>query len=71
MEENSKFAEGEVTRFFNETFIRTKTENSIPLGSSIFRNLLLRNTDQFANQNTQLYPQQVELPTPILNYLVQ
>lgn len=50
MEENSKFAEGEVTRFFNETFIRTKTENSIPLGSSIFRNLLLRNTDQFANQ---------------------
>lgn len=50
MEENSKFAKGEVTRFFNETFIRTKTENSIPLGSSIFRNLLLRNTDQFANQ---------------------
>lgn len=50
MEENSKFAEGEVTRFFNETFIRTKTENSIPLGSSIFRNLLLRSTDQFANQ---------------------
>lgn len=50
MEENSVFAEGEVTRFFDGTFIRNKTENSIPLGASIFRNLLFRNTDQFTNQ---------------------
>lgn len=48
--ENSKFEEGEVQRFYDETFIETKTENSIPFGSSIFSNLLFRNTRTFINQ---------------------
>lgn len=48
--ENSKFADGEVRRFYEETFIARKTENSIPFGTSIFANLLFRNTDQFIYQ---------------------
>lgn len=47
---NSKFGEGEVKRFYDETFIGKKTENSIPFGNSIFKNLLLRNTDMFSEQ---------------------
>ena len=53
--EESHFGSGEVRRFYNETFIARKTENSIPFGSSIFKNLLFRNTDTFVNQyNTVL-----------------
>lgn len=53
--EESHFAPGEVRRFYDETFIARKTENSIPFGSSIFRNLLFRNTDTFISQyNTVL-----------------
>ena len=53
--EESHFAPGEVRRFYDETFIARKTENSIPFGSSIFKNLLFRNTDAFINQyNTVL-----------------
>ena len=53
--EESHFAPGEVRRFYDETFIARKTENSIPFGSSIFKNLLFRNTDTFINQyNTVL-----------------
>lgn len=48
--ENSKFADGEVRRFYRETFIARKTENSIPFGTRIFANLLFRNTDQFIYQ---------------------
>lgn len=48
--ENSMFEDGEVQRFYDETFIETKTENSIPFGSSIFSNLLFRNTRTFINQ---------------------
>jgi hypothetical protein len=55
LKENGMFAEGEVERFYNETFIQTKTDNSIPFGSSIFENLLFRNTKTFINQyNTAL-----------------
>ena len=50
LKENGMFAEGEVERFYNETFIQTKTDNSIPFGSSIFENLLFRNTKTFINQ---------------------
>lgn len=44
------FGEGEVKRFYEETFIAHKTENSIPFGTRIFKNLLLRNTDSFLSQ---------------------
>lgn len=44
------FEEGEVQRFYDETFIGRKTENSIPFGASIFSNLLFRNTDTFTKQ---------------------
>lgn len=55
LKENGMFAEGEVERFYNETFIQTKTDNSIPFGCSIFENLLFRNTKTFINQyNTVL-----------------
>lgn len=47
MTEDANFADGEIERFYNETFIARKTENSIPFGTSIFKNLLLRNTDTF------------------------
>lgn len=47
MTEDANFADGEIERFYNETFIAKKTENSIPFGTSIFKNLLLRNTDTF------------------------
>lgn len=44
------FEEGEVQRFYDETFIGKKTENSIPFGASIFSNLLFRNTNTFIEQ---------------------
>lgn len=44
------FEEGEVQRFYDETFIGRKTENSILFGASIFSNLLFRNTDTFIKQ---------------------
>lgn len=50
MVDDSNFADGEINRFYNETFIAKKTENSIPFGTSIFKNLLLRNTDTFLNK---------------------
>lgn len=50
MTEDSNFADGEIERFYNETFIAKKTENSIPFGTSIFKNLLLRNTDTFLSK---------------------
>lgn len=50
MTEDANFADGEIERFYNETFIAKKTENSIPFGTSIFKNLLLRNTDTFLSK---------------------
>ena len=50
MTEDANFANGEIERFYNETFIARKTENSIPFGTSIFKNLLLRNTDTFLSK---------------------
>lgn len=50
MTEDANFADGEIERFYNETFIAKKTENSIPFGTSIFNNLLLRNTDTFLSK---------------------
>lgn len=50
MTEDANFADGEIERFYNETFIAKKTENSIPFGTSIFKNLLLRNTDTFLSR---------------------
>lgn len=50
MTEDANFADGEIERFYNETFIAKKTENSISFGTSIFKNLLLRNTDTFLSK---------------------
>ena len=50
MTEDANFADGEIERFYNETYIAKKTENSIPFGTSIFKNLLLRNTDTFLSK---------------------
>lgn len=50
MTEDSNFADGEIERFYKGTFIAKKTENSIPFGTSIFKNLLLRNTDTFLSK---------------------
>lgn len=50
MTEDANFANGEIERFYNETFIAKKTENSIPFGTFIFKNLLLRNTDTFLSK---------------------
>lgn len=43
----SRFAVHEVTRFFNETFIATKTENSVGFGRNLFEQQLLRNNPHF------------------------
>lgn len=48
--ESRVFEDGEVQRFYDETFIGRKTENSIPFGASIFSNLLFRNTNTFIKQ---------------------
>lgn len=50
MTEDINFANGEIERFYEDTFIAKKTENSIPFGTSIFKNLLLRNTDTFLSK---------------------
>lgn len=50
MTEDFNFADGEIERFYKDTFIAKKTENSIPFGTSIFKNLLLRNTDTFLSK---------------------
>lgn len=50
MKFDKRFAEGEIHRFFTETFIDVKTQNSIPFGMQLFSNLLIRNTDRFSKQ---------------------
>lgn len=50
MTDDPNFEEGEIKRFYDETFIGKKTENSIPFGTSIFKNLLLRNTSTFLDK---------------------
>ena len=47
LSENSNFQYGEVNRFFDETFIRVKFNNSVLLGRNLFRNQILGNTDSF------------------------
>lgn len=54
MLEDSHFGEGEVSKFYTETFIQTKTLNSIPFGNSIFSNLLFRNTNAFSVQKNNI-----------------
>lgn len=54
MLEDSHFGEGEVGKFYTETFIQTKTLNSIPFGNSIFSNLLFRNTNAFSAQKNNI-----------------
>ncbi len=41
------FGAGEVRRFYNETFLQTKRENSIHFGNKLFENQLIRNTQAF------------------------
>lgn len=51
MLEDPNFSPGEIRKFYDETFVGHKTENAIPFGISIFRNLLLRNTQLFTDQS--------------------
>lgn len=56
MMEDSRFAEGEVKRFFKDSFLEKKRQNSIILGQNIFEGVLLRNSSGFINtQNNILY----------------
>ena len=50
MLDDPNFAPGEIRKFYDETFVGHKTENAIPFGISIFKNLLLRNTQLFTDQ---------------------
>lgn len=55
MQDDPNFELGAVERFYNETFIRVKTDNAIPFGRSIFSNMLFRCTRQFSdNKNLML-----------------
>ena len=51
---DNNFESGSVKRFYNETFVQQKTTNSIPFGISIFKRLLLRNSDKFINKIDQM-----------------
>ena len=56
MLKDSRFAEGEVKRFFEDSFLEKKRQNSIILGQNIFEGILLRNSSGFINtQNNILY----------------
>lgn len=44
------FAEGEIEKFYNSTFIETKTANSVDFGYGIFSNQLFRNTEVFTSR---------------------
>ena len=48
--DDPNFESGAIRRFYDETFVGHKTDNAILFGSSIFSNLLLRNTELFGNQ---------------------
>jgi len=47
MMEMSMFEDGEVKRFFEDSFLQKKLQNSIDFGANIFKDLLLTNTDGF------------------------
>lgn len=48
------FGEGEINKFYNQTFIKTKTQNSIDFGYGIFANQLFRNTPVFTERLTNV-----------------
>lgn len=48
------FGEGEINKFYNQTFIETKTQNSIDFGYGIFANQLFRNTPVFTERLTNV-----------------
>lgn len=68
MTEDANFADGEIERFYNETFIAKKTENSIPFGTSIFKDLLLRNTSTFLDKKDVMLALLVERIMQIPSY---
>ena len=49
MEQDEHFAEGEITKFYDSTFIRVKTDNAIPFGRKLFSNMLFRCTTSFSD----------------------
>ena len=54
--EGSMFAKGEVTRFYNGTFLRKKAENSMIFARKMFENQLVRTTPAFMKSlNAILY----------------
>ena len=51
---DSRFAAGEVRRFFNETFLQVKRENSIAFGAQMFQGQLLRNSPAFVEMQDMI-----------------
>ena len=47
MKKKSLFEPGDVSNFFDKTFLQRKYENSIQFGSTIFNDVLLTNTEGF------------------------
>jgi len=47
MKKKSLFEAGDVSNFFDKTFLQRKYENSIQFGSTIFNDVLLTNTEGF------------------------
>lgn len=54
MEQDEHFAEGEITKFYDSTFIRVKTDNAIPFGRKLFSNMLFRCTNSFSDQKNAM-----------------
>ena len=52
--QDSRFAAGEVKRFFDETFLQVKRQNSIDFGAKMFQGQLIRNTDAFVKMQDMI-----------------
>lgn len=54
MEQDEHFAPGEITKFYDGTFIRVKTDNAILFGRKLFSNMLFRCTTSFSDQKNAM-----------------
>lgn len=52
-----RFKKGEVSRFYNESFLTTKTRNSVELAASVFKGELYRTSDAFIKQQDGILDQ--------------
>lgn len=54
MEQDEHFEPGEISKFYDQTFIRVKTDNAIPFGRGLFSNMLFRCTNSFSDQKNAM-----------------